>query len=356
MEESISAFCNSLGGYCKQLQSSCDALKDSINRRPIPLKSASSTFVECLNRKVTATSEDLNLLESMVIDTVSFEELLGYCHQVYINNQNDILELEDHLRDFGYVPGKISFESMSDEENEAKDTLASDFRLGSTVSSPLDESNRGSLSFTFGLAFEPESFRKRLQEDDLLEDFPCLQDIGLSDACLATLASTADDDFRSPEDVIRKPPRNIHFLSELPQQAHMDEPLNLKASKLPPPMNVLNVEETIEAIHSNPSGELRDEANTLGGGNGLVISIVKGDYDKLPSYLKFLASWEDVNEAVTKMNSVLKQSERNMLYEDEFTSGTFGPKGKSCLLLLMRMNQVAVEPVQGKVTYRLVVN
>lgn len=70
--------------------------------------SASSTFVQCLNRRVSSTSSDLNLLESMSFGTVSFEELLGHCNEVYKKNQVDILELEDRLKSFGYVPGMVA--------------------------------------------------------------------------------------------------------------------------------------------------------------------------------------------------------------------------------------------------------
>ncbi|KAG4191380.1 hypothetical protein ERO13_A07G089166v2, partial [Gossypium hirsutum] len=85
-------------------QSSCDALKQSIDRRPIPLDSASSTFVQCLNRRVSTATADLNLLESMSLDTVSFEELLGHCYQIFNNNQTHLLHLKNHLKPLGYLP------------------------------------------------------------------------------------------------------------------------------------------------------------------------------------------------------------------------------------------------------------
>lgn len=61
--------------------------------------------MQCLNRKVSSTSGDLNLLESMTLDTVSFEELLGHCTEVYNKNQIDILVLQDRLvSTSSYVP------------------------------------------------------------------------------------------------------------------------------------------------------------------------------------------------------------------------------------------------------------
>lgn len=146
MDETISMLSKSLGSFCNHLQTSVDALKQSIDRRPIPLgtfsqffahsgccfsrnprtpllqkssclflfrlfcatclaDSASSTFIQSLNRRVSNSSYDLDTLESMSFGSVSFEELLGHCNEVFKRSQNDIIELEDRLRSFGYVPG-----------------------------------------------------------------------------------------------------------------------------------------------------------------------------------------------------------------------------------------------------------
>ncbi|KAF6150161.1 hypothetical protein GIB67_023116, partial [Kingdonia uniflora] len=100
----ISCFCKTLTCFCKDLQSNTDALKDSVQRRPIPLDSASSTFLQCLNRRVKSVSTDLDFLESMAFGTVSFEELLGNCNELYKNNEGHLVEIEDHLKNFGYIP------------------------------------------------------------------------------------------------------------------------------------------------------------------------------------------------------------------------------------------------------------
>lgn len=105
MDENISNLSKSLGCFCNHLEGSCQALKESVQRRPIPLDSASSTFVQCLSRRVTCLTSDVNLLDSMSFGTVSFEELLGHCSEVYKNNQTNLLELQDRLKGFGYVPG-----------------------------------------------------------------------------------------------------------------------------------------------------------------------------------------------------------------------------------------------------------
>ncbi|EPS60037.1 hypothetical protein M569_14766, partial [Genlisea aurea] len=95
--ESIGKFCTYLAKFCNHLQRNCSALKESVDRRAIPLDSASTTFFGSLNSRITAAGDDLSMLESMAFGTVSFEELLGHCNEVLKKNQNEIVALQDHL-------------------------------------------------------------------------------------------------------------------------------------------------------------------------------------------------------------------------------------------------------------------
>jgi hypothetical protein len=96
--------CNKLESFCNHLQSSSDALVQSIHHRPVPFNSAASTFEQWLNRRISTSSADLELLDSMS-STVSFEELLGNCNELYKKNQTDLIDLEDRLKScYGYVP------------------------------------------------------------------------------------------------------------------------------------------------------------------------------------------------------------------------------------------------------------
>jgi hypothetical protein len=65
-----------------------------------------------MDRHVSSANSDLNQLESMVLDTVSFEELLGHCNEVLKINQKYISDIEDQMSQFGYVPGKQSSNSL----------------------------------------------------------------------------------------------------------------------------------------------------------------------------------------------------------------------------------------------------
>nr|KJB44220.1 hypothetical protein B456_007G240500 [Gossypium raimondii] len=152
MEDLITNLSKSLGSFCNHLQSSCDALKQSIDRRPIPIDSASSTFVQCLNCRVSIATADLNRLDSMSFGT-----------QIFNNNQTHLLHLEDHLKPLGYLP-QVEIENEEEEEE-------------------VLDSNDICFSVT-------NSTIKSLDEDPLLlDESMSLKNFGLSDVCLATLAS-----------------------------------------------------------------------------------------------------------------------------------------------------------------------
>ncbi|WOH06256.1 hypothetical protein DCAR_0625679 [Daucus carota subsp. sativus] len=281
MEESIGKLGKTLGGFCANLQNSCHALKQSVERRPIPLDSASTNFVRCLNGRVSSTSTDLNLLHSMAFDTVSFEELLGHCNQVYNKNYTDILDLEDRLFTFGYSPHDAEPEQVEDKE----DCLLED--------SP------------------PQSSLKAIQDDNLFDDSMSLQNLGLSDACLATIASQANDNVQMEEEY----------------QA------STKFFELP--------EDELESCK----------------GSGSFLTVSKDDYASIPSYMKILASWEDVTAAVEKLNASLAIKEKlqgsYFFGQDEIASLGLGPKGRSFVLMLLRMNKLVIENIDGSVCYKV---
>ncbi|KAI3417745.1 uncharacterized protein J3R85_014194 [Psidium guajava] len=73
--------------------------------------------------------------------------------------------------------------------------------------------------------------------------------------------------------------------------------------------------------------------------------------------MKSLASWEDLLIAIEKINSYLSKKE-NLLenksfFQDEISSLALGPKARSYLLLLTRMNHLVVETVDGLISYRV---
>ncbi|KAM0978060.1 hypothetical protein ACFX2I_013992 [Malus domestica] len=304
MEESIRSLCKGVASFCNHLQSSCDALKTSVDRRPIPLDTASSTFLQSLNRRVSAASTQLNLLETMSFGTVSFEELLGHCSEVYKDNQTRLLNLQHRLS-----PSSVAELEMDDDE---------DF-----TSTPVDEED----------GFDAPVID---EEEDLLAESLSLKKLGLSDASLASLANDKNED----TDV------SMHVLK------------SLKGSYDP---STKTSGASGDRLLSD-FGEVEDKPKLA----ELPLPLVKvsrDDYESLPSYMKSLAPWEDLLAAVEKINSSLKQKARgtNFFHQDEISSLGLGkfflsllrPKARSYLLLLVRMNRLVVETVNGLISYRV---
>ncbi|KAI9121958.1 hypothetical protein K1719_006647 [Acacia pycnantha] len=310
-KDRISSFCSTLASFCNHLQSSCDALKESLDRRPIPLDSASSTFVQCLNRRISSASSDLELLDSMSFGTVSFEELLGHCNELYKKNQSDLFELEESLRGHGYIP----FPDI-DDEDEIHDI---------SRSNELSDSEDGlhNLSSISGnLAVEDSRF-KSLEEDALLDESLSLKKLGLSDACLATLACEANESSNEVEVFSVTEGQELKSVSSEGKKclSHEVKTENIVSAKAPCP-------------------ELK---------------ITKSEFESLPGYMKGLASWEDLLEAVDKINSSLNKTAKgcNFFRQDEIASFNLGPKARSYLLLLVRMNCLIVETIDGVLSYRV---
>ncbi|KAI3512030.1 hypothetical protein L1887_19193 [Cichorium endivia] len=277
MEDSITQFCDGVARFCNHLESSSAALLQSVNRRSIPFDSASLSFVQCLNRRVSTATSDLNLLESMSFDTVSFEELLGHCNEVYKKNQNDILELEDRLSAFGYVPGVEIDESEEDFTDSQPNTS-------------LD-------------------YKNTMEDDALFDDTLSLQNLGISHASLATIVSEGNKKI------------GIDGLFE-------------------PAMNIPQVEN--EPNELNPFQDSKS-----------LINVPKDAYESLPSYMKSLASWEDLLHAVEKMNKSLQTKNGNFFTQDDVSLLELGHKTRSYLLLLVKMNCIVVETIDGLISYRV---
>ncbi|KAH1071016.1 hypothetical protein AAZX31_03G186100 [Glycine max] len=302
-EDPVSSFCNALAAFCNHLHSSSDALKQSIDRRPIPLDSASSTFVQCLNRRVSTASADLDMLDSMSFGTVSFEELLGHCNELYKKNHSDLFQIQDRLQ---------SYVSDIEEEDEAEDIQHQD---------PEDKLDSPS-SFYGSLSVADSSF-KSLEEDALLDESLSLKNFGLSDTCLAMLASKGDLSPQEPEKV-----------QEFKQQHQHDA--DTEGS------NFLSDEQDKENIKSAEAPRP-------------ILKILKSEFECLPAYMKGLTSWEDLLVAVGKINSSLSKKTNGCSYfhQDEIPSFELGPKTRSYLLLLVRMNRLVVETIDGLLSYRV---
>ncbi|XP_042426672.1 uncharacterized protein LOC122014502 isoform X4 [Zingiber officinale] len=302
MESAISAFCQSLAAFCHHVDTASKSLSDSIQRRPIPLDSAASAFLQSVDRRISSASADLDLLESMAFGTVSFEELLGHCNEVFKNNQRYIADLEERMQSLGYVP------EVELEDDEVLDD--------SKFMSPVSGFQKP--SFEFGSVSVVRSSRKRLEEDSLFEDSISLQNLGLSDAGLATLALEGYDADERGLSTVKK-----------------------------------NSGETMR--HAlNASDSYNDEIPVIRNIAKAIVCASRDDYDDLPAYMKSLVSWEELQEAVVKINSFLSEHKHNdVLNQDEIEQMGLGRKARSYLLLLLRMNQFVAETIDNSVFYRV---
>ncbi|WOK99477.1 hypothetical protein Cni_G08189 [Canna indica] len=315
MESAISAFCQSLAAFCHHVDTISKSLSDSVQRRPIPLDSAASAFLQAVDRRVSSAGADLELLESMAFGTVSFEELLGHCNEVFKNNQKCIDDLEGRMRHFGYVP---EFQL----DDEADDEIGGDPKFMSPVS------GLHKLPVEFGSVSVARSSRKRLEEDSLFEDSISLQNLGLSDACLATLASEGAD-------------AGDGYLSIVDKSSGGTISYNDKTSG--------------EATaYPNTSVAYNDEISVPRNATKAMVKASKDDYNSLPAFMKILVSLEELQDAVVKINSFLRRKEQNGSFnQDELEIMGLGRKGKSYLLLLLRMNQLVAETVDNSISYRV---
>ncbi|OIW11404.1 hypothetical protein TanjilG_10722 [Lupinus angustifolius] len=305
--DSISSFCNSLASFCNHLHSSTNALNQSIHRRSIPLDSASSTFLQCLNRRISVANTDLEMLDSMSFGTVSFEELLGHCNELYKKHNNDLVEIEERLKSFGYVPVDLVADVDDVEEEEDEEDGAEGIEFETLC------------SFYESLSAAASSFNKSFEEEEaLFDESLSLKKLGLSDACLATLASEGyGQEFKhqylpTGDKMVAYDERN--FLSYEPDNK------NLESAKSP----------------------------------SSVLKILESEFESLPGYIRGLASWEELLVAVDKINSSLSKTNGNSFLQDEVFSFDLGPRARSFLLLLVRMKRLAVESVGDDILYRIV--
>ncbi|KAM2565563.1 hypothetical protein TB1_008177 [Malus domestica] len=250
MEESIRSLCKGVASFCNHFHSSCDALKTSVDRRPIPLDTASSNF---LNPSTAASPPPAPNSTSLKRSELEIDE--------------DDFERTPVVQEEGFYAPVID------------------------------------------------------EEEDLLDESLSLKKLWLSDASLATLASQGQKFISKPGsyDASTKTsgaPRD-GLLSDFGEVE--DKP---KLAEVPLPL----------------------------------VKVSQDDYESLPSYMKSLAPWEDLVAAVEKINSSLKQKARgnNFFHQDEISSLglDIGLKARS-LLLLVCMNRLVVETVNGLISYRV---
>lgn len=145
-----------------------------------------------------------------------------------------------------------------------------------------------------------------------LDDTLNLQNLGLSDVCLATIASEANTIYE----------KEGFYLSTEKQQDSSDGKM----------IDGLKSSEDIQSL----------------------ITVCEDDYENLPKHMKSLASWQELVVAVEKMNSFLgtKKTRPYSFQQAEIAELGLGHKARSYLLLLIKMSRVIVETSGGLICYR----
>ncbi|KAJ0087808.1 hypothetical protein Patl1_32824 [Pistacia atlantica] len=191
----------------------------------------------------------------MSFGTVSFEELLGHCNEVYKTNQTHLLQLHDRLKTFNNIP-----EFKIDDEDE-----------GCSLSTPFGLDSKDGMESSSPISFSRSVMkslgrRHSLTMQERLDESLSLKNLGLSDVCLATLASEVDNDSTDDQDMCFQEPMKCYGdkLHEIKDPSH----------------HTMKME-----------GELKDEPMSFEA-TGPVIKVSKDDYDSIPSYMKTLTSWE----------------------------------------------------------------
>lgn len=146
-----------------------------------------------------------------------------------------------------------------------------------------------------------------VDDDQLLDDSLSLKKFGISDISLATIASQARGEAHNKFEVYKPD---------------------------------LEMEETIDETHQCEDSKLS-------------LNVSREDYESLPKHMKGLASWEDLQIAVEKLNSCLgsKKTKADTIQQDEIES--LGYKARSYLLLLIKMNRLCIETNEGGISYKV---
>ncbi|BAH95795.1 hypothetical protein OsI_39175 [Oryza sativa Indica Group] len=119
------------------------------------------------------------------------------------------------------------------------------------------------------------------------------------------------------------------------------------------PESVADVENKVNDAESMiPPKETNGQGNDAQG----AIKASKEEYEKLPPYMKTLATWEELQEAISKLNSYFSSDKTQgnvALNQDDVGEIGLGRKGRSYLLILLRMNQLAMENIDGSIFYNI---
>ncbi|CAM6017894.1 unnamed protein product [Sphagnum balticum] len=385
------AWCNGLQSSCAHLQSSVEKLQASVTQRcvnSIPSSNFAS-FLEDMNDQVSSVTADVEFLEAMTTDTLSFEELLANCTELYKQTEAGISVLETQLVQYGYIPVKaeaprFKLEMLEEglmHQGKVGQNLDESSPTKVTTFCPLPTEDSAATPLPLPFALSSKSNAKEDFGDLSPLSKLSLEELGISATSLSALASSDSPKDESPlttapehksciemqldEDKsnlsgtsLNPPsnpswtqsenePKNLAAASSLPRLAFAED----ETEKLPAacvslsPVAFQNAKEGI--VESRTVSNLR-----------LLEPVECGQFDKAPDFLISQVSLKDLNDAVTMINKIMVAKQENAELDHAILNQEdvklLGPelKVRPILLLLVRLNKIVRDYSHGPTRYR----
>lgn len=361
-------FCGQLKTFVTSLHSNTSQLRASITHKP-PAYADLSSFLLDFNDRLAEDGAQMDLLEEMTVENVSFEELLAHCMELYKQNESSISSLESHLEQFGYSRGgnvgggdegqalDTSFVEGLKQRVRAKESSPNEPKkiredaLGSPSAELLSSSNSSGRSYAHFDTMRSSDPRARLQSnlgsyqsplpaalaqskldgDDLsmlCESFS-LEDFGIS---ASSLASLARNDLTTPKKVDTHTNHKQRVTSAEALSEHCSDDMDESCGSSPP---------------SSPTQKGAKSQSSV----QLLGSITSEEYNQVLPWLRNRVSLEELNDVVVRINDAFHtRSEtlgtangdgKHVELEESFLL-SFGSNMKSALFILVQIDKLVV--------------
>jgi hypothetical protein len=165
-----------------------------------------ASFLEDVNDQVSSVTADVEFLESMTTDTLSFEELLANCTELYKQTEAGISVLETQLVQYGYMPVKaeaprFKLEMLEEglmHQGKVSQNLDESSPTKVTTFCPLPTEDSAATPLPLPFALSSKSNAK----EDFCDLSPLsklsLEELGISATSLSALASSDSPEDGSP--------------------------------------------------------------------------------------------------------------------------------------------------------------
>ncbi|GFH09955.1 uncharacterized protein HaLaN_05188 [Haematococcus lacustris] len=104
LAEAITTFGAKLREFSQQTHDEVTLIKRTAEHLPSSGALEFQDVLDDLEDEVAELSQNLQQMDRFTIDSISFEELLGHCTGLYQSNHQGLLQLQQHLQQYGYHP------------------------------------------------------------------------------------------------------------------------------------------------------------------------------------------------------------------------------------------------------------